>query len=183
MEEKISGLLLQSIPYLGQQKILKVLTAESGLLSFMSKSPKHPTTPFALAEWVYRRTQKEIHTLLDATLLDPLPELRRDYLTLTTAGTLVQDLLRTQFPHKKAPLDLAYAYLKKLPRAPTLLLASFRLRLLAFEGLLSPDPLFTPAEWAQIEHLATARHFSTLLQIEKAPLEKICHFFEMRITH
>jgi hypothetical protein len=184
-EEKTQGLLLQSIPYLGQQKILKVLTADHGLISLFAKSGKFPTTPFCIAEWVYRASHKELHSLKDATLLDPLLELRQDFAILSTAGAIAQDLLRTQFPNRKAPFALACAYLKKLPALnPKILLASFRLKLLLHEGLLSPErePLFTPTEWEQISTLAFARQFSLLEGLQAAPFDKIKLFFEEKLS-
>lgn len=178
-EEKTSGLLLQSIPYLGQKKIFKVLTPH-GLITLMTRSP---LTPFAIAEFVYRKTQKEIHTLLDSTLIDPLLDLRQSYTILTAAGSIAQDLLRTQLPSKPAPYTLACAYLKKLPLNPPILVTSFRLKLLLHEGLLSePDPAFSPTEWEQIAPLAFARTFSEMQEIKNAPIEKVRALFEERIN-
>jgi DNA repair protein RecO len=176
------GLLLQSTPYLGQKKILKILTAEHGLISLFAS--KTNLAPFCLAELVYLKSTHELHKLQDITLLDPLLELKSDYTLLSHAGSIAQDLLRTQFPGKKAPLDLAYAYLKKLPLNPPLLLASFRLKLLLHEGLLSsePDPLFTPQEWEQISVLAFSRKFSLIQALTQAPFSKIEHMFESRLS-
>ncbi len=179
---KTTGLLLQSIPYLGQKKILKVLTPEQGLLSFFAK--KSALTPFCLAEWVYFKSHKEVHSLRDTTLLDSLLELRQDYSTLTAAGAIVQDLLRTQLPNKKAPFALVCAYLKKLPLNPPLLAASFRLKLLHHEGLLSldhPEPTFTSTEWDQVQILTLARQFSLIQQQPPPPYEKIRALFEERM--
>lgn len=176
------GLLLQAIPYLGQKKILKIFTAEHGLLSLFATTTK--LSPFCIAEWVYRKSNREIHTLQDATLLDPLLELRTDYNTLTAAGAIAQDLLRTQFPDKSAPdlYALTCLYLKKLPANPHIFAASFRLKLLLHEGLLSsdPEPSFTPAEWELVETLAFARQVSQIQEQTAAPLRKIELLFEER---
>lgn len=179
---KTPGLLLQSIPYLGQKKILKVLTPEHGLIAFFAKTTQ--LTPFCLAEWVYLKSHKEIHPLQDSTLLDPLLELRQDYNTLAAAGAIAQDLLRTQLPGKKAPFALACAYFKKLPLNPQILAASFRLKLLLHEGLLSPEPepTFTSAEWEQVALLAFARQFSLIQELTAAPYEKIRALFEERVS-
>ncbi len=176
------GLLLQSIPYLGQKKILKILSHEQGLISLFAT--KTNLTPFCLAEWVYRKSTREIHTLQDATLLDPLLELKTDYQLLSLAGSIAQDLLKTQFPGKKGPLALAYAYLKRLPSNPAILAASFKLKLLLHEGLLSeePDPTFTPDEWSQVETLAFSRQFSPIQALTKAPFGKIEKLFENRLS-
>jgi recombinational DNA repair protein (RecF pathway) len=148
-EEKTPGLLLQSIAYLGQKRILKVLTPECGILSFLANRNTAAvfTTPFIYAEWVYEKSQREIYLLRDATLLDDLSALKKEYSHLVAAGQIAQDLLRTQLPGKACPepFTLALACLRKLPlfqeSAP--LLAMFRLKLLFAEGLLSelPPPL------------------------------------------
>ena len=160
-EEKTIGLLLQSIAYLGQTRILKVLTPETGLISFLTKKRIGSvfTTPFVYAEWVYRKTTKEIYLLNDATLLDDLSGLKKDYLHLSAAGQIAQDLLRTQLPGKSChePFALALACLRKLPlfKDPLVLLAVFRLKLLSLEGLVSDLP-------APLKSLLHAKSFSAL---------------------
>jgi DNA repair protein RecO (recombination protein O) len=208
-EEKNVGILLQAIPYLGHQRILKVFTPEEGLISLITKSTKLTAlAPFCIAEWVYKKGQKEIHTLTDGTLLDGLLELRKDYATLCAAGAMAKDLLTTQFPGKKAPAlyALLCAYMKKIPLSPKpdIFAASFRLKLLQHEGLLSleqlcacgaparqlsegeshctkckPGLLFTSDEWEQLHQLAYVRQFSALPT--GAPFKKIDVLFEERI--
>jgi recombinational DNA repair protein (RecF pathway) len=175
---KTSALLLQSIPYLGQKKILKLLSAEHGLISLFANSTK--LSPFCLVEVLYFKTDKQIYSLKDSTLLDPLLHLRENYETLIAAGSIVQDLLRTQLPGKKAPFDLAFAYLKKLSLNPQVLAASFKLKLLLHEGLLSYEPhiSFTPTEWEQVSILAFARSFAEIQAQQTAPLKKIESLFE-----
>jgi len=178
--ETSKGLLLQAIPYLGQKKILKILTQDHGLISLMTRSS---ASPFCIAEWVYKKTQKELSTLTDFSLLDPLLELRQDYTLITAAGSMARDLLRTQMPNKPAPFTLACAYFKKLPLNPQMMLASFRLKLLIHEGLLSSDvePNFSDLEWEQLSTLAFARQFSQIQEQKEAPLEKIGALFEEKL--
>lgn len=184
MEEKTPGLLLQSIPYLDQKKILKIFTPE-GLVSLFAKTST--LTPFCIAEWVYQKTEKELYPLKEAALLDPLSALRQSYPIITAAGSIAKDLLRSQLPGKKAPAlyQLACLYLKKIPLAPEILVASFRLKLLLHEGLLSalPEPTFTAAEWEQVNLLAFARQFSSLYAIPTAPFTKIALLVEERLTY
>ncbi len=180
MSTTTPGLLLQSIPYLGQKKILKIFTPEKGLLSFFAS--KTNLDPFCLAEWVYRPTERDIHSLRDSTLLDPFLHLRESYPALLAAGSIAQDLLKTQMPNKKASelFELALLYFRKLPASPELLAASFRLKLLLHEGLLSsePDPAFSPPEWDQVHTLAFSRKISTILTLTAAPHAKIRFMFE-----
>ncbi len=182
MEEKTPGILLHSFSYLGQKKILKVLTQDHGLLTFMAKSARFPTTPFCIAEWVFLKGQKEIYSLTDATLLDPLLELRQDYKVLSSAAILAQDLLQTQMPNKKGPFHLACAFFKKLSLNPDILGASFRLKLLLYEGLLSADrdPAFSLSEWEQVSILAFGDRFSQILEVKQVPFGKIKMLFDER---
>lgn len=164
MEEKTSGLLLQSFPYLSSHRILKVLTPKAGLVTFMARfgaSKKAAlTTPFLLADWIYTKDKKEIHTLTDASLVDHFSDLKQTYERLEAAGKIAQDLLRTQLPGKpaEAPFELAVACLRKLAAFahPEVLAAAFRLKLLILEGL------FNPAENPLLEQLASAKSFAEL---------------------
>lgn len=178
-----AGLLLKEIPYLGKKKILKIFTPDQGLVSLFAQSI--PLSPFALAEWVFRKSEKEIHFLKDVTLIDPLLYLRQDYQAISAAGSIAQDLLCTQFPDKQAPelFELVLLYLKKLPFAPESITASFRLKLLLHEGLISedPDPAFTPEEWKEVYTLAFSRSLSAIENVRLPPLNKIRHFFERRV--
>ncbi len=142
MEEKIQGVCLQAIPYLGKSRILKLFTQEAGFLTLMSKkSSLAALSPFCIAECVYKKRQSEIYTLIDGSILDSLLGLRQSYPTLTAAGAIAQDLLRSQLPGKAAPglYDLLCSYFIKLPQFenPAILSASFRLKLLLHEGLLA----------------------------------------------
>lgn len=217
MEEKTEGLLLQSISYLGTQKILKVFAPDAGLISLMSKKASSAalTNPFILAEWVYKKGKEEIHLLKDATLLNDFSDLRQNYETLSAAGHIAQDLLRSQLPAKKGGdlYALALAYLKKLAAFshPEILAASFRLKLLLHEGLLSLQKeciqcgapathlsqgesfcrhhaihsqlAFTSEEWEFLQIFTYARQFSLLqtLSLSSALQKKIGDLFEERL--
>ncbi len=216
MEEKSAGVLLQAIPCLGRQKILKVFMPENGLVSLMAKAAVSAlTSPFCIGEWVYKKGQKEIHTLKDGSLLDSLLELRQNFDCLAAAGSMAQDLLLTQLPAKSAPqlYDLFCAYLKKIPffLKPAILAASFRLKLLQQEGLLSlqthcclcassafhlhqgesycsshapfPGISFTSDEWETLRLLAFARQFSLFQTLTQAPVAKINLLFGERIRN
>ncbi len=142
-EEKTEGLLLHSISYLGDQKILKVFTPDAGLISLIAKKKSFApmTSPFLVGEWVYRKGKEEIHLLKDATLLNSLSDLREDYAFLEAAGSIAKILLRSQLPAKKGSglYALCLAYLNKLPsfQQPEVLVASFQMKLLLHEGLLA----------------------------------------------
>jgi DNA repair protein RecO (recombination protein O) len=147
--EKQEGILLQSIPYLGSHRILKVFTPDAGLLTFMAKHVRTKsaaaTNPFCRSEWVYRKSRGDIYPIREAMLLDSLDELRKEYRTLVAAGSIANDLLRSQFPHRPAKglYELLMASLKHLPKNPLAVAQSFRLKLLQFEGLVHLRPVCT----------------------------------------
>lgn len=143
MEERTPGLLLQAIPYLGKQKILKVLTPSVGLISLLAKTVRDSslTSPFCLAEWVYKKGQKDLHLLIDASLISGLPDLRKSYQTLCAAGQIAQDLLRTSMPGIYSPelFALASSIFQKIGSFdhPEVLVLLFRVKWLLQEGLFS----------------------------------------------
>ncbi|MBI5272357.1 MAG: DNA repair protein RecO [Chlamydiia bacterium] len=143
MEEKQIGILLQMTPYLGKSRILKIFTKDAGLITLMAgkRALAALTSPFCIAEWIYKKGQREIASLLDGSLIDNLISLRQSYELLAAAGRMAQDLLRSQPPANLAPAlyELLSYYLKKLEQAqhPMVLADSFRLKLLLHDGLLS----------------------------------------------
>jgi DNA repair protein RecO (recombination protein O) len=137
-EEKTEGLLLQSIPYLGTQTILKIFTPEQGLLSLIVK--KGIFQPFCIGEWVYIEKAQGLYPLKDASIFEYFVELRNDFKTLSSAGKIGRALLQSQLPGKGGNLyALAVAYFKKLSQFshPETLVSSFLLKLLMHDGLLS----------------------------------------------
>jgi DNA repair protein RecO len=145
METNEHGVLIQAIPYLESNRILKIFTQTSGLITLVEKKAAFKIfNPFCIAEWVYRKSRKEIHTLIDGDLIDDLIDLRKSYPVLKAAGSIAKDLLSSQLPgrHSPALYHLLCSYFKKLPlfENPAILPLSFRLKLLIHEGLLSLDP-------------------------------------------
>lgn len=182
-EEKTVGLLLQAIPYLGNKKILKVLTPD-GLQTFISGN-KHLgliTTPFVWAEWVFQvKDKKDLHALIDGSLLDDLEGVKENYQGLITAGQMAKDLLRTQLPGKTAVevLTLTLACFRKLYlfSHPRVLLAAFRLKLLHCEGLIDEG------ETPEFEALLLSKSFIQLAALPQDDqfLDQIDRLFEERI--
>jgi DNA repair protein RecO len=132
------GILLQAIPYLETRRILKVFTKDVGILSMMASSKKVPfATPFCRAEWVFRKSSGDIHSLKEGSLLDPLLHLRESYGKIQAAGSIASDLLRSQMANKASEglYDLLLASFTHLAVNPQAVAQSFRLKLLQFEGL------------------------------------------------
>lgn len=210
MEEKSPGILLQEFPYLGRGRILKVFMPEAGLMTFMSrKTSLSFLSPFCIAEWVYKKGASEISTLIDGSLIDSLSTLRQSYQTLTAAGAMASALLRSQLPAKRAPelYELLCSYFKKLGQFENtwILVSSFRIKILMYEGLLalqlrcascekaasfltkgesvcamhatSSSIAFTETEWQTLYLLAFAKQFSILqsIDLDAALTKKIAH--------
>jgi recombinational DNA repair protein (RecF pathway) len=184
MEEKTTGLLLQTIPYLKGQRILKILTPEQGLVTLLAyqKIPPALATPFVWAEWVYTSSNRPMHSLKEGTLLDDLRALKENFARLSVAGQIASDLLKTQMPGKSAsePLTLALACLRKLSifEEPRVLGAAFRLKLLYAEGMLHEDDLTS----SFLRTLGLSRSFQELamLPFEEEPMRTADMLFERR---
>ncbi len=110
-------------------------------------SPFKAFSPFCIADWVYRKGTRDLHRLVDATLLDALLFLRASYPHLIEAASIARDLLCSQMQEKPAPqlYALSYSYLHQLPHfaRPQTLALSFRLKLLKHEGVLAAHPFCT----------------------------------------
>lgn len=139
-EQKTRGLLLHAIPYLGKKKILKILTAEYGLISVFAKSNTPPSlcSPFFVGEWVYHIKQSDLYLLQDGCIIDDLSHIRNNYRILMSAGTMAQSILSSQQNGKPSPklYQLAVFYLEQLKTfpKPEILSLSFQVKLLQHEG-------------------------------------------------
>ena len=141
--DQSEGILLQAIPYLENRRILKVFTKEVGMLSLIASSKKVPfATPFCKAEWVYRKSSGDLHSLKEGSLLDPLLHLRESYGKIQAAGSIACDLLRSQLANMSSEglYELLLASFTHLAHNPQAVAQSFRLKLLQFEGLVHLQP-------------------------------------------
>lgn len=151
-EKKTEGILLKSIPYLGRKKILKVLTKNEGMLSFITnkKELSHLSEPFLEAEWVYRVGKSDLYPLLDGSILNDFHKLKESFEKIKASSRIAKLILDLLLPEKKAPAlyALTKAYLQKLEESfyPTSLFYSFGLKLLLHEGLLSLEKSCTECQ-------------------------------------
>ena len=145
--EKTQGITLQSIPYKDRQRIISVFTKDQGIISLIIKglSEKKPaylslTTPFCLAEIIYRKGRSDIYFLQDASIIDENLLLRKDLSYIKSAYLMAKAILDSQLPHKQATslYQLLNTYLKKIPSMTSQdsLVISFLLKLLKHEGLI-----------------------------------------------
>ncbi|MBS0605277.1 MAG: DNA repair protein RecO [Verrucomicrobia bacterium] len=203
-EEKTEGIVLKAMDYKERHRIITLFTPQ-GLTSLIVRgiSRKNTrllslTSPFCHGEYLYRRGRSELLGFRDGSVLDDNLALRKNLKSLQVAGALANAILTSQMPDKPAPaLFVLYkSYHKQIPHFadPEVLLASFYLKLLKHEGLLtitphcasceSPSALqihegeslcsrheaaggfrFSPAEWDLLLLLDGAQQFSSLKEI------------------
>lgn len=147
--ETQEGILLQSTPYLESRRIVKIFTKNNGLLSLIGNSKKLSlTTPFCKAEWIYKQTPGDLFSLKEASLLNPYMNLRESYEKLKSAGSIANDLLRSQLAYKESSklYSLLSACFEHLSYNPTAIAQSFRLKLLRLDGLLHLQPFCMECE-------------------------------------
>lgn len=200
-EEKTEGIVLRSLEYKDSQRIITAFTP-LGLISLIVKGISHRngqtltlTSPFCEGEFLFKRNRSDLLAFLDGSIIDSHLTLRQRLSSLKIAGSLAHAILSSQFDGK-ASVDLYQLfrfYLKNIPafESPDSLLASFQLKLLAHEGLLSlssncnrckekkaeflsrgeslcnAHPFeehfhFSPDEWIDLIQLQQAKQFSQL---------------------
>lgn len=99
---KTRAIVLHRFPYSDSSFIVKVLTEESGIVSFIVKGGKRKESPFrgaldplALSEVVFRQNPNtELQFIKEATLLDWRKDLRNDLLSLAKAQVITEMILR-----------------------------------------------------------------------------------------
>ncbi len=99
---KTRAIVLHRFPYSDSSFIVKALTEESGIVSFIVKGGKKKESPFrgaldplALSEVVFRQNPNtELQFIKEATLLDWRKDLRNDLLSLAKAQVITEMILR-----------------------------------------------------------------------------------------
>jgi DNA repair protein RecO (recombination protein O) len=177
-EQRSEGVVLRSTLYKEQDRILSIFTEDHGLMSLMVKKATHHkvlTSPFCQGEFLYVKGKSDLYKFHDGTVLDDHMALRNSFNSLTAAGEIAQAVLHSQMPGKPAPqlYALLTACMKQLPlfEPAFRLTASFRLKLLMHEGLISwEDPSIFPiplirSEWEILKECAQARSFQKIREI------------------
>ena len=207
--EKVEGIVLKQIPFKETDRIVSLLTPDRGLLSLYVKggSKQSPflinlTSPLCRGDFVFRKGCSDLYRFIDGAILDLHLPIRSSFLSLQCGAKMLEALLKTQAPGKSAHrlYSLFIAYLKHLSKAihPETLWASFVLKLLKYEGVLSIEPLcllckkekascirsgesrcsrcadttsllFSKSEWNDLILLIEARRFGPLLTVALPP--------------
>ncbi|MBP9842341.1 MAG: DNA repair protein RecO [Simkaniaceae bacterium] len=172
--ENVRGVVLTSFDYLDTKKILRVYTREQGKLTFImhqKKGTSLPPPPLSEAEFIFGVSRGAFYTIKDFSLINSRLHLRNTFPLLKGAGELLQILLHSQLDEKPAPLlyDLLISYLDHLPLSPnpSLLIASFKLKLLNHEGVLSSSPFdpYKEEEWDILMKVTHLRSYQSLYQL------------------
>ncbi len=196
-EVRTEGVILRAAPYEERCQLLTVFTPRAGMVRLIGRQGgvSKMAPGLSLADLLYRKGRSDLMRLLEWSPLNLYPEMRLELPRLEAAWGMVGALLHLLLEGRPAPklYALFTSYLSALGKIerPELLLASFRLKLLRHEGLISFGPhcslchkeaargwldgapfceehgkgsrfLFSEEDWESIVHLAAARSFEQL---------------------
>lgn len=144
----IEAIVLHTIPFQDSHQISTLFTREMGLckvIGSFSRLPKNALfgtlTPLNHIEVIFRPSKSDLLKIETASLLNAYTSIRKDYDLLHNACGILNALVKFQFPHKPAPIlfELLKSYLSLIANSKSseAILASFQLKLLRHEGLLS----------------------------------------------
>ena len=187
------GVVLHTAAFQDRHQIATLFTLDYGVCKLFcpySLSKRSPFfgcfSPMHQVEASWKNSVKELSRLLTASLLSTYPAIRTSFEVLQTGCGLLKAVAASQIPFKPAPLlfDLLVSYFTLLPLAqsPAAILASFQLKILRHEGLLSCDETFLDS--ALIHNLAfsTSANLLKELSLPNTLAEKISRAFYERIA-
>lgn len=145
-QERTEGIVLLSLDYKENQKIITIFSQDAGVMSLILKNPSKRncrqltlSSPFCQAEFIYRKGRSELCTFIDGHPINENLHLRSQLSFVQTAGLLTKAILTSQLPGKAAPdlYRLFTLYFKQITTFddPSILISSFYLKLLKHEGL------------------------------------------------
>lgn len=149
MKNQVEAIVLKTLPFQDYHQITTLFTAELGLCNAIgsySRSPKNPLfgalAPLNHLELFLRPPRNgDLFKIESVSLFNSHNELRKSYDQLHEACQMLNALMKTQVPHKPAPLifGLLKNYLSLIQEAPfpEAIRSSFQLKLLRHEGLLA----------------------------------------------
>ena len=144
----IEAIVLHTIPFQDSHQIATLFTREMGLckaIGSFSRLPKNALfgslSPLNHIEVLFRPSKSDLLKIESVSLLNAYTPIRKDYDLLQNACGMLNALIKFQFPHKSAPIlfELLKSYLSLIidSKSKEAILASFQLKLLRHEGLLS----------------------------------------------
>ncbi|MBI5274644.1 MAG: DNA repair protein RecO [Chlamydiales bacterium] len=147
--EKIEGIVIKQIPFQEEEKIISIFSKENGIVQCICKkiSPKNLqtlnlTSLLCLGEFHLSGKPHTLKRFVDGSILNLHLPLREDINKFSCSMQMLRLIATTQLVDKPSPLlyQLLKVYLKNLcllEYSPVFLL-SFTLKLLKYEGLISP---------------------------------------------
>lgn len=149
--KRITGIVLNAIPYQDYHLIATVFTEEEGICKFFchyARSKKSPYMgcfePMQLVEVEYHPTHHELEKIISASPVRTFPNLRHSYAHLNCGMKILKTILSALPIRKPAPLlyKLTLVFFEMLSSSPypESLLASFQLKILRHEGILHMSP-------------------------------------------
>lgn len=144
IQESSKAIVLKSVFFKDNQKIITLFSEKLGLISALIKGYSSPMKSslselFCEAEYIFSKGNSDLRKYQDASILDLHLPLRGKLSYLKSASCLAQSLLSTQLPEKPSPhlYALFSSFLKQIPffTSQETLLCCFYLKFLRHEGL------------------------------------------------
>ena len=179
--ESSKALVLRSLFFKDNQKILTLFSERFGLISLVMKGCSAPlkgslSEPFCEAEFFFTKGSSDLRKYHDGSIIDLHLHLRNKLSYLKTASAMTKAVLTSQLPEKHSPhlYALLSSFLKQVPHFPfqETLLACFYLKFLRHEGLYHKDcllPSISVEEQQTLAKLAYLQSFDELKK-EEVPL-------------
>ncbi len=139
---------LSSIPFKDYDRIVTLFSKEMGQIKVFVNGANRPKSnklalsePLTYASYLLRKKRGDFYTFIEGKLLDPFLGLRDSYEHLTAGFDLLHAILKSQVEqYPSADLfSLLKSYLKQMvsSKDPKVLVSSFYLKVLLFEGCLT----------------------------------------------
>jgi DNA repair protein RecO (recombination protein O) len=176
--ESSKALVLRSLFFKDNQKILTLFSERFGLISLVMKGCSAPlkgslSEPFCEAEFFFTKGSSDLRKYHDGSIIDLHLPLRNKLSYLKTASAMTKAVLTSQLPEKHSPhlYALLSSFLKQVPHFPfqETLLACFYLKFLRHEGLYHKEctlPSISLEEQQTLAKLAYLQSFDELKKEE-----------------
>jgi len=149
--KRVEGIVIHTLDYQEYDKILRVFTADFGVLQFIMKGANRPkkrhlccSSPLTHAIFCYKPSDKELQLCKEITVINHWLKIRCQLPVLEAACAMLQAIKKSQLLNKPSPqlYALLKMYLSKLfdMKDPLSLSCSFYLKLLRHDGLIHLCP-------------------------------------------
>ncbi len=180
--ESSKALVLKSLFFKDNQKILTLFSERFGMISLVMKGCSAPlkgslSEPFCEAEFFFTKGSSDLRKYHDGSIIDLHLSLRGKLSYLKTASAMTKAVLTSQLPEKHSPhlYALLSSFLKQIPHFSfqETLLTCFYLKFLRHEGMYHKDcslPSLSSEEQKTLAKIAYLQSFDELKK-EETPLD------------